>query len=94
MIYALNRKFCPAPKWRTFHSYELKRLPRGYEVFFKEAILIKGFSVDDFRRRLNAIQKMWREIVPEIEDETGLTLDHLHGYYVEKILRQPVPPQR
>jgi len=68
MIYALNREFVPAPKWRTFHSYELKWLPRDYREHIKEAMTVKYFSIKDFERRLKAIRGMWLEIVPKIKD--------------------------
>jgi predicted nucleotidyltransferase len=88
VIYALNREFLPAPKWRIFHSYGLKWLPADYKRLVGEALLVKGFSVRDFRRRLEAIRKLWRRILPKIGEETGLITERMSKYYVEKVLHQ------
>jgi len=86
IIFALNKEHLPAPKWRLFDSYHLKWQPRNHKKLISEAMKIKSFSVDDFNRRLIAIRKMWRDIVPKIEDKTGLTVNQLSKYYVENIL--------
>jgi predicted nucleotidyltransferase len=83
IVYALNKEFLPAPKWRIFHSYSLKWLPKGYKRLIKEAM-----KIEDFNRRLLAIRALWREILPKIEEETGLTTEEISKCYVEKILHQ------
>jgi predicted nucleotidyltransferase len=88
IIFALNREFLPAPKWRMFYSYSLKWQPMNYKKLIKEAMTMRSFSARDFNRRLKTIREMWHKIVPKIEDETGLTPDQISKYYVEKILRQ------
>lgn len=88
MVYALNREFLPAPKWRMFYSYSLKWQPMNYKKLIKEAMIMRSFSARDFNRRLKTIREIWHKIVPKIEDETGLTPDQISKYYVEKILRQ------
>jgi len=87
-IFALNKEFLPAPKWRLFYSNQLKWLPKGYNRLITEALNVKDFSVADFKRRLTVIRKIWSEIVPKIEQETGLTREQLSKYYVEKVLHQ------
>jgi predicted nucleotidyltransferase len=88
IVYALNREFLPAPKWRLYHSYSLKWVPKGYKRLIKEVMKIEEFSVKDFEKRLLAIRALWREILPKIEEETGLTTEKITKYYVEKVLRQ------
>jgi len=88
IIFALNREFLPAPKWRMFYSYSLKWQPMNYKKLIKEAMIMRSFSARDFNRRLKTIREIWHKIVPKIEDETGLTPDQISKYYVEKILRQ------
>jgi predicted nucleotidyltransferase len=88
VTYALNREFLPAPKWKIFYSYGLKWLPEGYERLVGEALLVKSFSVKDFMRRLEAIRKVWCELLPKIREETGLTTELITKYYVEKVLHQ------
>jgi predicted nucleotidyltransferase len=86
IVFALNKEFLPAPKWRMFYSYSLKWLPANYKKLVEESMILKSFSIGDFNRRLNATRETWHNIVPKIENETGLTLDQISRYYVEKIL--------
>lgn len=88
VIYALNREFLPAPKWRIYYSYGLKWLPENYERLLGEAMLVKSFSMKDFSRRLKAIRELWCGILPKIREETGLTTELISKYYVEKVLHQ------
>jgi len=94
LLYAINREFLPAPKWRIFYSYGLKWLPENYKELVEEATIVKNFSVGEFDRRLRALRKLWVRILPKIEDVTGLTRDQLSKYYVEKILHQTWIPSR
>jgi predicted nucleotidyltransferase len=94
LIFALNKEFLPAPKWRIFYSYSLKWLPLDYKELIKQATIINDSSVKDLNRRLRAIRKMCGEIFPKIEDETGLTTEQISKHYVEKILRQTWIPSR
>lgn len=88
LVFALNKEFLPAPKWRIHYSTELKWQPRGYTKLAKEAMSIKSLSTTDFNRRLKAIQELWRRIVPKIREETGLTPEQISKYYAEKMLHQ------
>jgi hypothetical protein len=36
MIFALNKKYLPPPKWRMFYSYRLEWLPEGYRELIAE----------------------------------------------------------
>jgi predicted nucleotidyltransferase len=86
IIYALNKEFLPAPKWRIFYFYSLKWLPADYKKLLEEAMKIGSFSIGDLNRRLKAVLKIWQKVVPKIGNETGLTLYQISKYYVEKIL--------
>lgn len=88
IVFALNREFLPAPKWRIFYSHGLKWLPENCERLLGEAMLVKSFSVKDFDRRLRAVRELWCGILPKIREETGLTSELISKYYVEKVLRQ------
>ena len=88
VLYALNREFLPAPKWRIFYSYGLKWLPENYKRLLGEAMLLKSFSVKDFNRRLRAVRELWCGILPKIREETGLTTELISKYYVKKVLHQ------
>jgi len=88
IVFALNREFLPAPKWRIFYSYGLKWLPENYRRLLGEAMLVKSFSVKEFNRRLEALRELWCGILPKIREETGLTTELISKYYVEKVLHQ------
>jgi predicted nucleotidyltransferase len=88
IIFALNKEFVPSQKWRIFCSYNLKWLPKDYKMLLREAMTVKEMSTNDFERRLKALRRMWRDIAPRIKDATGLTLDMISKYYVEKVLHQ------
>ena len=92
IVFALNKEFLPAPKWRIFYSYSLKWLPEDYKKLMKETMKIRSFSVKDFDRRMRAVRKMWHSIVLKIEDDTKLTMNQLSQYYVKKILHQTWTP--
>jgi predicted nucleotidyltransferase len=88
MLFALNKEFLPAPKWRLFYSYSLKWVPKGYEELIKQTLLVNEFSVKEHDRRLKAIREIWRRTMIKVEEETGLSLARLSKYYVENILQQ------
>jgi predicted nucleotidyltransferase len=88
IVFALNKEFLPAPKWRIFYSYGLRWLPENYERLLGEAMLVKSFSVKDFNQRLGAVRELWCGLLPKIREETGLTIELVSKYYVEKVLHQ------
>jgi len=88
ILFALNKEFLPAPKWRIHYSYGLRWLPANYKELIKKAMTLRSFSEEDFDRRLEAIRKIWQEIKPKIKEETGLTPKFISKYYVERVLHQ------
>jgi len=88
LLFAINREFVPAQKWRIFYSHDLKWLPSDYSGLIQEAMITLSLSLGEFKRRLIAIRKIWHEIAAKIEEETGLTPKTISKYYVEKILQQ------
>ena len=88
IVFALNKEFVPPAKWKLFYSYTLRWLPTNYKKLLEKIVTIQAFSEGDFQRRLTALRTLWRDILPKIEEETGLKPDAMSKYYVEKILRQ------
>jgi predicted nucleotidyltransferase len=84
MTFALNKEFLPPPKWMLFYSYNLKWLPDDYRKLFEEALTVKSLSVSDLKRRLKTLRKMWREILPVIRSQTGLTPESISKEYLKK----------
>ncbi len=88
ILFALNKEFLPASKWRIFYSHRLKWLPEDYERLVKQALNAKSFSAEEFNRRLGVIRELWQKTIHKMEDETGLTPEQASKYYVEKVLHQ------
>jgi hypothetical protein len=88
IVYALNGEFVPPPKWKLFYSYGLRWLPNDYSKLVKEALRTGALSVKDLHRRLIALRGLWQEILPKIEEETGLTPTSISKYFVEKVFHQ------
>ena len=88
IVYALNREFVPPPKWKIFYSYSLRWLPNDYSRLVKETLRTSALSVKDLNRRLSALKELWQEILPKIEEETGMTPASMSKHFVEKVLRQ------
>ncbi|MEM3616642.1 MAG: DUF4037 domain-containing protein [Candidatus Bathyarchaeia archaeon] len=88
LIFALNREFLPAPKWRLFYSYGLKWLPKNYRRLIKEALGTGELSLVNFEKRLRALQALGQEVFRKIEGDMGLDVDLISKLYVEKVLRQ------
>jgi len=88
IVFALNKEFLPAPKWRIFYFHNLQWLPKDYEKSIRKAMTIKSFSAKDLHRRIEAVQEIWQRILPKIQDETGLTPELISKYYAQKILHQ------
>jgi len=88
LVFALNKEFLPSPKWRIFRSYSLKWLPKNYKRLIKEALKTDDLSLENFKKRLDALQKLGREIYRKIEEATGLDAELVSKYYVEKVLHQ------
>jgi len=88
MIFALNREFLLPPKWEIFYSSNLKWLPSNYKKRISEALTVKNLPKSDLDRRLKATGELWREILPKIREETGLTPELISRQYVKHVLRQ------
>jgi len=95
LMFALNKEFLPAPKWRLFYSYQLKWLPENYRKLAEQAMSFKDFSTKELERRLEAIRELWLETLPRIKDETGFSPEQISEYFVQRILHQTwIPTSR
>ena len=89
-VFALNKGFMPPPKWSVFYLRNLNWLPKNYALL-NDAMKTDDLSVDDLRRRLKAVRKIWAEILLKIKSETGFGPREIDRYYVEQILNQRMP---
>ena len=88
IVYALNKEFLPPPKWEIFYSSTLKWLPSNYGRLVADILTVKSLSKRELDRRLGAARELWREILPKIREETGLTPDLISRQYAKHILSQ------
>lgn len=88
IMFALNREFLPPPKWEFFYSCNLKWLPSNYKKRICEALTVKNLSKSDLDRRLRTTRELWREVLPKIREETGLTPELISKQYARHVLRQ------
>ncbi len=88
IVFALNKQFMPPPKWAIFYSQRLKWLPLNYKKLVREALTVKSLSKRDLQRRSKAVKELWKEILPKIRKETGLTPESISRQYVNHVLQQ------
>jgi len=86
-VFALNKEFLPPPKWRLFYFRNLKWLPSNHGLL-KDAINVKGLTLEDLNRRLKSLREIWQAILVKVQEETGLSSDQITRYYVERVLHQ------
>ncbi len=87
-LFALNRRFCPPPKWRLTYSYSLPWLPKDYRDDLKMIMIVQEISASELYRRIKKVQQMWRQIEDRMSHEFGLTDAEFVSYYVQRILGQ------
>jgi predicted nucleotidyltransferase len=88
IVFALNKEFLPPPKWEIFYSCNLEWLPQDYKKLIGEALTVKSLSKPELDRRLRATRELWREILPKIREQAGLTPESISREYVKRVLRQ------
>ena len=84
-LYAVNRSFLPAPKWRLFYTHELDWLPTDFEKEMTEALLVKELTEEDTRRRAAHITKLNGEISIRAEEEFELNRDKIRKIYIADV---------
>jgi len=72
VLFAINREFIPPEKWMLYCAYHLSWLPRGFKKCIQEAILIREFTLEELERRIKALRRLWKEILPRVEKEVGM----------------------
>ena len=65
----------------------MRWLPKHHNLL-DQAMRVTDLSADDLRRRLEAVRKIWTEVLSKIKRETGLGPREVSRYYVQRILEQ------
>lgn len=74
MLFGLNGELVADMKWRIYCVKQLPRLPVRFRERLQEVMLLHAFTVEELERRKAAFMHMWREMLPVVETEVGLTL--------------------
>jgi predicted nucleotidyltransferase len=88
ILYALNRSYLPAPKWRLHYIKNLEWVPEGFWIGLEEGMLIREISVEDARRRASSLLSIWKDLLVQIQKVTGLNYESAKKLYVQKVLHQ------
>jgi len=74
-LFGLNNQLLPDEKWRIYQGQRLKWLPKRFKEKLKEIILIKDISIKELQRRRNALNYLWKQMLPKAEKEVGMKFD-------------------
>lgn len=83
-LYITNNQLIPDEKWKIHFVHSLDWLPADFEVKLREALLIKSMRPEDFKRRLKAIESIYRGIIEKIEKETNLLPENIYQYLLNQ----------
>jgi predicted nucleotidyltransferase len=86
ILYALNKSYIPAPKWRIHYLQNLDLVSMDFQSIFEKAILVREMSVTDARKRASTLHPLWREMLVLIQATKGLDYEQAKKYYIEKTL--------
>jgi hypothetical protein len=73
LLFSLNDQLVADMKWRYYCAEKLVRLPAHFQERIQETMLLREFSMDELKRRQAAFMEMWREMLPIVEQEVGLS---------------------
>ncbi len=73
MLFAWNGELVADDKWKYYFAEKLERLPGGFQEQMQATMLLREFSLSELERRRVAFMRMWQEMMPIIEAETGMS---------------------
>jgi hypothetical protein len=79
MLFALNDQLVADMKWRCYCAQQLGRLPSRFQERLQETMLLQAFTLEELERRRNAFMEMWREMLPIIEAEVGMSYEEINN---------------
>ncbi len=77
LLFALNEQLVADMKWRFYCAGKLGRLPAHFQERIQEILLLREFSQAELERRKAAFMEMWRELLPIVEQEVGLSYEEI-----------------
>jgi hypothetical protein len=79
LLFALNDQLVADMKWRYYCAEKLERLPAHFQERIQEILLLREFSLEELERRKAAFMEMWRELLPVVEREVGLSYKEIEA---------------
>ena len=72
MLFSLNNQLTADHKWRLFYAEQLTNLPKDFESAIGNVMRVQALDEAEIVRRRDAFMGMWEEMLPKIENETGM----------------------
>jgi hypothetical protein len=79
MLFALNDQLVADMKWRYYCVEKLGRLPSSFQERLQQTMLLQAFTLEELERRKSAFMEMWREMLPIIEAEVGMSYEEINN---------------
>jgi hypothetical protein len=73
LLFVLNGRLVPDVKWRLFLADRLPRLPGRFPERIVRVLTLSEISREELELRRGAFLEMWRELMPFVEEEIGMT---------------------
>jgi hypothetical protein len=73
LLFVLNRQLVPDVKWRHFLAEKLPRLPDRFAERVARILILREIGREELERRRAVFLEMWREMLPVVEREVGMT---------------------
>jgi predicted nucleotidyltransferase len=74
-LFGLNNQLLPDEKWLMYQVQRLSFVPERFNEKLKEIILVKDLSRRELQRRRNALNYLWKQMLPRAEKEVGMKFD-------------------
>lgn len=71
-LFGLNGRLLPHEKWLAYQARGLEWLPDGFEERLEEVLIVRDLSAGELRRRREALNHLWRQMLPRAEEEVGM----------------------
>jgi len=92
-LFLFNRRYRPHKKWRLETSFRLPWVPRKYEVYMKEALLIKDYTPEDIERRIVVFKQLIAPLQEQLIANDDIPVDSYEyackHFWGRQILSEP-----
>jgi hypothetical protein len=79
MLFGLNHELVPDMKWQFYCAEQLPRLPADFTERVRAMMTVREFTSDEVEGRRSIFMRMWREMLPAIERELGMSYAEINA---------------